>query len=112
MEIKKIKNRTYFNMENIAYANISFQEEYEIVCLELLKVELEHRQKGFGSTLFDQVILYIKASGYKRIELNPLPLDSNGLNLNELISFYKRHGFRDSLNKRLESPYLMEMFII
>ncbi|NQY21894.1 MAG: GNAT family N-acetyltransferase [Campylobacteraceae bacterium] len=112
MEIKKANNRTYFNIENIAYANISFLEEYGIVCLELLKVEIEHRQKGFGSYLFDEVISYIKASGYKRVELNPLPLDSNGLNLNELISFYKRHGFEMSLNKRLESPYLMEMFII
>lgn len=112
MEIKQLKNRTYFNIDNKAYANISFEEEYKIVCIELIKVDLEYRQNGFASTLFDKVIEYIKTSGYKRIELNPLPLDRHGLNLNELISFYKRRGFNVTCENRRESPYLMQKLII
>lgn len=106
IEVKN-NNRIYFNDKDKAFANITI--EGDSVNLELLKVIPSHRELGLAKDLMYKVMQYIKYALFKakKVTLNPLPLDSTGLSLDELIIFYKKFGFERSYLHQREFPYHM-----
>jgi len=107
MKIIKEKNKIYFNDNNISFANVTIDYKTNIVFLELLKVVPEYRNSNLAKNILTKIIAYIKSIGYKLINLNPLPLDRNGLNLDQLIDFYKKFNFISSSNYDRAYPYMM-----
>lgn len=109
MEITQKENRVYFNYDDKAYANISIHKK--TIRLELIKTLPKFRKCGYATRLFIEVLKYIRAK-FKSyaLYLNPLPLDPNGLKLQQLINFYKKFGFRQSSKCDKYEPYLMEKF--
>lgn len=106
MEIKYDNNRVYFNYFDKSYANITMKEKN--VCLELLKTLPRFRNQSYATKLLQKVMDYIlKRKEFTHIYLNPLPLESDGLNLEQLIGFYKKHGFKSSDKRDIHMPYLM-----
>lgn len=106
MVIKQFKNETFF------------QNKYchgKITCVDLvmeismMQVEPEYRSQGYAKKFMVYIINYIKAvhPNTKQIVLSPLPLDTHGLNLKSLISFYKKFGFIDSNTHPQDMPYMM-----
>jgi GNAT superfamily N-acetyltransferase len=106
IEVKN-NNRIYFNDKNKAFANITIDGDK--VNLELLKVIPAHRAMGLAKELMYKIMQYIRYTLFKakQITLNPLPLDSSGLTLDELILFYTKFGFKRSYLYQRESPYHM-----
>lgn len=107
MIIKEEKNRVYFNYDDKSFANISIKED--TVRLELIKTLPQFRKFHIATKLMLQILQYIKEQKlYKIIYLNPLPLDRLGLDLEQLIVFYSKFGFKSSPLKDQHCPYLME----
>ncbi len=111
MSIEIINNRIYFNDNNKAFANIRINESTKYAYIELLKVVPEHRHKHLASSIMIKILSYIKNTAIKHIELNPLPLDTSGLKLHELIAFYTKLGFKKSRNKNEQKPNLMSLIV-
>lgn len=110
MEIKEENNRIYFNYDDKSYANISIEDNK--ICLELIKTSPKFRHCGFAKRLLAEILKYIKLRFKSfRIYLDPLPLDTNGLNINQLISFYNKFGFKESKQRDIHHPYLMVKFL-
>lgn len=105
----KIKNnRIFFNEEDKAYANLTLIGDKDLAHLELIKVEPKYRRMHLATHMMEKLLSYIDKRGYTNIELNPLPLDLTGMNLNQLIGFYKKFGFKLSNSKSRSTPYLMK----
>jgi len=111
MKITKEKNKIYFDFEDKSSANINIKNDF--IKIELIKTELKYRGQRFASKILKYIIGYIKINfkSIKKILLSPLPLDINGLDLNELISFYKRYNFKKSDMPSREEPHLMVRYI-
>lgn len=111
MSIKIINNRIYFNDDNKAFVNARIDSVNSYAYIELLKVVPRHRNKHLASRIMIKVLSYIKNQAIKRIELNPLPLDSSGLTLPQLIEFYTKLGFKKSVNKKDNKSNLMLLIL-
>lgn len=109
MGIEIINNRIYFNDDNKAFANALIDATNSYAYIELLKVVPEYRQQHLASKLMRILLSYIKNMSIQQIELNPIPLDTTGLKLNELISFYSKLGFIKSVNQSEYRPNLMSL---
>lgn len=108
MKITLEKNKIYFNDADKAFANITINDT--LVYLELIKVDVKFRGRSLATELMIKILEYIKTN-YKditHIALNPTPLDSNGLNLEQLIIFYEKFGFKKVKICDLYYPNLME----
>jgi len=111
MKITKKDNRIYFDYKDISYANINIKDTF--VKIELIKTQPKHRGQKFASKILNYIINYIKINfkDISKVILSPLPLDTNGLKLNELISFYTKYNFIKSNNCSRSEPYLMVRYI-
>lgn len=109
MGIEIINNRIYFNDDNKAFANALIDVKNNYAYIELLKVVPNHRHKHLASRLMRMLLAYIRNMSINQIELNPVPLDTTGLKLNELICFYSKLGFVKSANKDDFKPNLMSL---
>lgn len=106
MDIEIHDNRLYFSHVNKSFANLSIKD-YKSK-LELIKTVPTHRNKGFATTLLSEIIEFLKRKKKcKLLYANPLPLDNDGLKLDELIKFYIKHGFKKSDKSTIYEPYLM-----
>jgi len=110
MEIIKKENRIYFNDNDISFGNISIHDTY--IKIEMIRIIPEYRGQGLGHKLFIFIINYIRKNfNCKKIILSPLPIktggDENILNLEQLVIFYKKFGFKMSEETTKEEPYLM-----
>lgn len=106
MDIKTHNNKLYFSHVNKSFANLSIKD-YKSK-LELLKTLPSYRNKGFATTLLLEIIDFLKRKKKcKLLYANPLPLDNDGLKLEELIKFYIKHGFKKSKKSTIYEPYLM-----
>ena len=108
MEITKKNNKIYFNDNDIATANLSVKKRSQAVYLELIKVDKRYRRKKYATKMIYGVLDYLKENSYTYISLSPLPLEADGISLDELISFYEYFGFRRSIDADYTYPYLME----
>lgn len=106
MKTKKINNRIYFNYDEKSFANVSINNAFAKI--ELIKTLPKFRNKKLASKLLSEIINYLKKEeDFKYLYANPLPLNHEGLNLKQLINFYKKHGFIEADNKTKYEPYLM-----
>jgi GNAT superfamily N-acetyltransferase len=111
MKIIKENNKITFNDNNIALAHISLTHKDSAVFLELIKVDEKCRRRKCATILMYKILTYLKENGYKKIALSPLPLESHGITLEELINFYTHFGFKKSQTKNRAYPYLMDMVL-
>ncbi|WP_417332050.1 hypothetical protein [Halarcobacter sp.] len=111
MKVLKKKDKMLFNNNDISFGNVSIKND--TLTLEIIKTQPAFRNLKYGTETLKGILKYIsKQSKYKKIYLNPLPLDSNGLNLEKLISFYKKFGFKKSSKADISYPFLMEKTLI
>ncbi|NVJ53504.1 MAG: hypothetical protein HWD90_07395 [Campylobacteraceae bacterium] len=107
MKILKKKDKILFNNNDISFGNLSINND--VLTLEIIKTLPAFRNQKYATKTLKGILEYIsKEIKYKKIYLNPLPLDSNGLKLEKLITFYKKFGFTNSSNADISYPYLME----
>ena len=111
MKVDTTKNRIYFNDDNIALGNITI--DVNTATLELIKVVPQHRGKKLARKLLTKIIEYIKNNfkNINKITLQPLPLDSTGLSLNDLIAFYKKFKFNKSTNTSRSNPNMLVKYL-
>lgn len=111
MKIEKRTNKIFFNNQNRAYGNITI--ENDTATIELIKVLPEFRGKNLAASLLEYIIFYTKKNlrNIRKIELTPLPIDTNGLKINQLVKFYERHGFRKSYSTDRFNTNLMSQYI-
>ncbi len=107
MKIIREDNKIYFNNDDKSFANVTINTKKNSVFLELIKVLPTYRKNHLASRMLSTVMKYIKNLGYKIINLNPLPLDMNGLNLTELINFYQKYNFKSAIIQDRAYPYMM-----
>jgi len=62
--------------------------------IEHLFVPDDYKDKGYGKQLVNQAIQYAKEIGEGIIYLNASPMGSGGLNISNLVNFYKKFGFQ------------------
>ncbi len=108
MKVLKKNNKFYFNNNDISFINITIYKD--TLFLEIIKTLPTYRNNSYATETLKRVLKYLKKQNkYKKIYLNPLPLDSTrGLNLEMLINFYKKFGFYKSIKSDSSRPYLME----
>ena len=111
MKVDTTKNRIYFNDDNIALGNITI--DVNTATLELIKVVPQHRGRKLARNLLSKIIEYIKNNfkNINKITLQPLPLDSTGLSLNDLIAFYKKFKFNKSTNTSRYNPNMLVKYL-
>lgn len=110
MKIKVKENKIYFD-DGKVFGNIKVKEKS--VNIELIKVLPPYRHKRLATSFVEYVLRYINSNikNANRITLTPLPLDSDGLNIEQLISFYENFGFRrDNLTNSFEK-YKMTKYL-
>jgi GNAT superfamily N-acetyltransferase len=71
----------------------------EIVKISHLQVEDEYKKLGIGSELIKRGIELMKKQGYNQFYLNASPMGFKGLDTNNLVTFYKKFGFKELLNQ-------------
>lgn len=81
---------------NDSYANI-----------EYLNVEDSERGQGFAKMLMNKAVSHAKREGEKVMYLNASPMGISGLNINDLVGFYKSFGFQTLI----DSGHNVEMFM-
>lgn len=107
MKILKKEDKILFNNNDISFGNLSINND--VLTLEIIKTLPAFRNQKYGTKTLKGILEYIsKEIKYKKIYLNPLPLDSNGLRLEGLIIFYEKFGFKKSSKANISYPYLME----
>lgn len=112
MDIKKEKNNIYFNYKDIVSCKIKVIDTK--VEIELLKVDDKHRGKKHATLMFGFVLAYIQSRMpyIDTVRLQPLPLHDNGLNIDQLKSFYSKYGFFKQFNiNPKEIPYMIKYLI-
>jgi len=111
MEIINKKNKVFFNLDDKAFGNITIN--FDNIIIELIKVAPEHRNNGLGTYIFTSILNFIKSNfkNIKYIKLTPLPLDSFGLNIDQLIAFYTKYRFKNINYLEKNNPYLMVRYL-
>jgi ribosomal protein S18 acetylase RimI-like enzyme len=109
MTITQKDDTIIFNdLDEKSLANISLNKNHDLAFLELIKVDQKCRRRRCATRMMYKMLKYLKSHHYKKISLSPLPLEANGIKLNELISFYEYFGFKKSIHADQTYPYLME----
>jgi len=107
MTIEQSKNETLFS-NKYGHGKVTYNNT--ITEISIMHVELKYRNQGYGKKLMGYILDYIKIiyPQTTKIILSPLPVDNYGLQLNELIEFYKKFGFKECEEYPQDKPYLME----
>jgi len=84
-------------------------EDGNFIKIEYIKIEDKYKNKGYGKLLLSKAIDYVKEIGESVIYLNASPMGNTGLALPELVSFYKKFGFKiiPQLNKYKENKEMV-----
>ena len=75
--------------------------------IEHLEVVDDERGQGYATELLDKARSLAKTEGEKVLYLNASPMGFKGLQLNDLVGFYKSYGFE----KLIDSGNNVEMFM-
>lgn len=70
-----------------------------IIKIEHIKVDDFYKNEGIGTMLMKKGIETMKKKGFDQFYLNASPMGSSGLNLNDLVDFYKKFGFKELLHQ-------------
>lgn len=62
--------------------------------IEHLDVDDQYKRKGYAKQLMNKGLEYIKDEGENVVYLNASPMGFSGLNIYDLVEFYKLFGFR------------------
>lgn len=92
MEVSVKNNRIFINYQEIAFLNADIKDD-QTIFIELLKVKRAYRNKKYAKKVLIYALNYFEQMGFKQIKLKVLPLDSTGLNCEQLKSFYKKFDF-------------------
>jgi GNAT superfamily N-acetyltransferase len=71
----------------------------EIVKIEHLEVNDNYKNLGIGTELMKRGIALMKKNGYNQFYLNASPMGRSGLDIMDLVIFYKKFGFKELLNQ-------------
>lgn len=109
MFIEKKNNKITFKYLDKAYAHIHIDEKKSEIFIDVIRVLQPFRNNGIATMILKEILTYVTffLQSIKKISLSPLPLDTTGLNLEELINFYKKFGFSLCSSKDISTPYLM-----
>lgn len=109
MIIERKDSRIFFKYKDKAYASIGLDTTNEKVTIDIIKVLPSFRKNGIATMIIKKILEYVSLflTKVKTIVLSPLPLDSDGLNLEQLINFYKKFGFNPCPTTDISTPYLM-----
>ena len=80
----------------------TFDELYpdsEIVKIQSIQVDDDYKNSGIGSELMKLGMNLMRKNGYKQFYLNASPMGFKGLGTTDLVSFYKKFGFKELLNQ-------------
>jgi len=86
---------------------ISFEENNNIIDLDLIYIEPIHRWKGEGKKLLNEFLKTIKKKEIKKISLFACPQFDSPLNLEELKEFYEDFWFE--VKDKVDIGYFMEL---
>lgn len=107
MKVLKKEDKMFFNNNDISFGNVSIKND--VLFLEIIKTLPAFRNLNYATNTLSGILSFVKRERkYKKIYLNPLPLDTNGLNLEKLICFYEKFGFIKSSEANRAYPFLME----
>lgn len=73
-----------------------FEELYpenEIIKIEWIEVDDEYKYQGVATALMTELMQHLKGN-YSQFYLNASPIGNSGLQLNDLVNFYKNFGFK------------------
>lgn len=73
--------------------------EYNICKINYLTVNPEYQKSGVAKKLLTMLLDKKRKDGFKQFYLNASPMGFNGLNINSLVEFYKKFGFKSLLNQ-------------
>ncbi len=71
----------------------------EIVKIEYLTVDDYYQGKGLATKLMNKLLDTMKQKGFDQFYLNASPMGFKGLQLKQLVKFYKKFGFRKFLDQ-------------
>lgn len=92
MRVLSKNNKIFIEDEKIAFLNAHILNCH-IISIEIIKVKREFRNKNYAKKILQKAIEYFKTLGFKQIKLTALPLDTQGLNINQLKKFYRNFNF-------------------
>lgn len=75
--------------------------------IEYLKVVDGERGKGYAKLLMNKALSYARSKGETVMYLNASPMGFTGLNINDLVGFYKTLGFQPLV----DAGHNVEMFL-
>jgi len=70
----------------------------KIVKIEHIEVYDNYKNSGIGSKLMKHGMELMKKNGYNQFYLNASPMGFKGLDIMDLVDFYKKFGFKELLN--------------
>ena len=73
--------------------------EYNICKINYLTVNSEYQKSGVAKKLLTMLLDKKRKDGFKQFYLNASPMGFNGLNVNSLVEFYKKFGFKILLSQ-------------
>ena len=65
-----------------------------IVKISYMSVDENYMSKSIGTSLFKKALEYFYDNGFTQFYLNASPMGFKGLNLDNLIKFYEKFGFK------------------
>ncbi len=98
------------DLSEVELENLKLDEDEPIAKIENIDVDINNRGLGYGRELLNEAISKAKTMGVRFIYLNACPtghshlIGYESLNLEQLVNFYKRHGFfifKDQINNKL-----------
>lgn len=78
------------------------------VKIEYLEIDDEYKKQGFAKQLMNKAIEYSKQMGENVMYLNASPMGYSGLNINDLVGFYKSFGFKIIIDDYSENKEMVK----
>jgi len=105
-KVGSVTSAEIFDAYNYDFDDIFSEDEfYEIftddilVKIEHLEIDDNYKGKGIGTTLMNKMMNLLNKKGHKQLYLNASPMGFSGLNLYDLVEFYKGFGFKELKNQ-------------
>jgi len=91
---------------NYEFDDVFSEEEFgkifpkdRIIKISHVTINKEYRNLGVGSKLMEKALKLMRSKGFDQFYLNASPMGDRGLSLGDLVSFYKKFGFKEWLNQ-------------
>ena len=100
-EVGSIGMEILFDSYSYEFEDIFDEDEFNelytdrIVKIEDVRVNDNNKGMGIGSELMKRGMRLMQSQGYKEYFLNASPMGYSGLDLSDLVDFYKKFGFKE-----------------